>query len=222
VDDHSLLDVQYYIELQRRMVDIFRYVSCHKNNFDTYSIIIESLLIDTCSFFDSMCQTFIRGKSLSGHVFKQESKVSDFKEKVSSSEEFNFADYRTLLEAEFSLSGRKVNLNLYEGALYPNPTLSPPASICGYLIAPFEEWAAGKPSPWWSAFTKLKHDRMNNFNEAKLRNVLNALAAAFIILTLQNETEFKIGAVSLELYDLFFPKYWAFKGRVAVMNFRWA
>ena len=51
---------------------------------------------------------------------------------------------------------------------------------------------------------------MNSFREATLRNALHSLAATFIILTLRNEAEFKAGSVSLELYDLFFPKYWKF------------
>ena len=96
-----------------------------------------------------------------------------------------------------------------------------PDAVSGHLIAAFKEWAAGSSLPWWKAFTALKHDRMSNFREAKLGNVLHSLAAVFIILTLHNETEFKAGSVSLELYDLFFRKYWTFKGRVSVMNFMW-
>ena len=67
------LHVAYFTELQRRLLDIFRYVSCHKDNFDAYSIIIESLLTDSGSFFDSLCQTLIRTRSSSGHHFRQES-----------------------------------------------------------------------------------------------------------------------------------------------------
>lgn len=218
----SLLDIPYYIELQRRILDIFRYVSCHERNFDTYSVILESLLIDTCSFFDSSCQTLIREKSLAGHGFKQEPQVADFKKKVSGSKEFNFADYRQLLEVEFVLSTKKVNLNPYEDALYSNPMHYLPDAISGYIIEPFAEWAAGSASPWWNAFTGLKHNRLSNFREARMRNVIHSLAAVFIILTLRKEAEFKAGSVSLELYELFFPKYWTFKGRVSVMNFMWS
>jgi len=218
-----LLDIPYYIELQRRMVDIFRYVSCHEKNFDTHSVILESLLVDACSFFDSLCQTLIREKSMGGHVFKQESQVVDYKKKVSGSEEFNFGDYRELLEGDFVLSTREVNVNMYEDAFYSNPMHYVPDEISGYLIAPFKQWAAaGTPSPWWKAFTGLKHDRMMNFREANLRNVLYSLAAVFMILTLRNETQFKAGLVSPELYDLFFPKYWMFLGRASVMNFIWS
>lgn len=217
-----LLDIPYYLELQRRMVDIFRYVSCHEKNFDTYSVIMESLLIDTCSFFDSLCQTLIREKSKAGHAFKRESRVGDFKKKVSESEGFCFRDYRELLEGDFVLSKKEINLNLYEDALYSNPMHYLPDAVSGYLMAPFKEWATGSSSPWWKAFTGLKHDRMSNFREAKLRNALHSLAAVFIILTLHNEAEFKAGSVTLELYDLFFPRYWTFKGRVSVMNFMWS
>jgi hypothetical protein len=217
------MDIPYYIELQRRMFDIFRYVSCHEKNFETHSVILESLLVDTCSFFDSLCQTFIREKSGAGHVFKQQSQVGDFKGKLSGSHEFNFGDYRTLLEGDFVLSTKEVNLNPYEDALYSNPMNYAPDKIAGYHIVPFKEWAAdpGK-SPWWRAFTDLKHDRLKNFREAKLRNVIYALAAVFIVLTLQNEAAFKTGSITPELYDLFFPKYWAFKGRVTPGIFMWS
>ena len=116
----------------------------------------------------------------------------------------------------------EVNLNLYEEALYSNPMYYMPDTVSGHLIAPFKEWAAGSSPTWWKAFTALKHDRINHFREAKLRNVLHSLAAVFVVLTLHNEAEFKAGSVSLELYDLFFPKYWTFKGRVSVMNFMWS
>ena len=135
--------------------------------------------------------------------------------------EFNFGDYRQLLEGDFVVSAKEVNLNPYEDALYSNPVHYLPNAVSGHLIAPFKGRATGGISPWWKASTDLKHDRMSSFREAKLRNVLHSLAAVFIILTLRNETEFKAGSVSLELCDLFFPKYWSFKGRVSVMNFMW-
>jgi len=215
------LDIAYYTELQRRVLDIFRYVSCHKDNFGTYSIIMESVLVDTGSFFDSLCQTFIRAMSSSGHRFKQESHIPDFVKKANGSDNFNFTDYRTLLEGEFTLSGRQVNLNPYEGAFYANPTSYAPDKVTGYLIRPFQEWATGAPSPWWRAFTDLKHDRLSNFRQATLGNVIHGLAAVFVVLTLNNEPLFKDGHVAPELYHLFLPKYWEWKGRVFPGNFTW-
>jgi hypothetical protein len=219
----SLLVIPYYLELQRRMLDTFRYVSCHERNFGTYSIVLESLLIDTCSFFDSLCQTFIRKESTAGRGFNEEPRVGQFREKVDSEKDFNFGDYRKLLEGDFVLSAKRVSLNLYEDA-FLDPMHSLPDSNSGYLIAPFLEWASitEDSSPWWTAFTHLKHDRIINSREATLKNALYSLASAFIMLTLTSETDFKTGAVPLEVYNLFFPKYWTFKGRVSVMNFTWS
>jgi hypothetical protein len=218
-----LIDIPYYVELQRRMLDIFRYVSCHETNFDAHSVMVESLLVDTCTFFDSLCQTFIREKSEAGFTFQQESLVDNFNKKVSGtdSSNFNCRDYSNLLEADFVLSKREVNLNTYEDSLILNPTHYHPDKISGYLITPFREWASGGNLPWWGAFTALKHNRLRNFREAKLGNLILAMAAAFIMLTLRNEAEFKAGSITPELYDLFFPKYWTWKGKVSPGNFMW-
>ena len=88
------------------MIDTFRYVSCHENNFETYSIILESLLIETCSFFDSLCQTFIRERSLGGYIFGQECSVNDFKRKVDG-KEIPFWRLPELATATSSWSRRK-------------------------------------------------------------------------------------------------------------------
>lgn len=213
-------DITYFIELQRRVLDIFRYVSCHENNFSTYSILIESVLVDSGSFFDSLCQSFIRAKVTNGHTFWQQPSIVQFSAKVAGEKEFNFGDYRKLLEPEFAMSKKEVRLNPYEG-LYVNPLSLPPANFPGYSIAPFKEWATANPSNWWKAFTALKHDRIANFHEASLRNLIFALAAVFIVLSVYNETEFKDGKVSPVVYDLFCPKYWTFRGRVTVANWMW-
>lgn len=204
--------IPYYLELQRRICNIFRFVSCHEDNFDTYSIMLESLLVDTCSFYDSLCQTFIRQRKLAGHVFRDEASIPDFARKVAGGADFNFADYRSLLQGEFQLSRREVSLNQYEGALNPSPLQSDPRTIQGYLVSPYTEWAQGNPSPWWKAFTALKHDRLANLRHATLRHTIFSMAALFIVLTLSEEAEFKRGRVPGGVYDLFLPKYWNFNG----------
>jgi len=214
-----LIDVPYYVELQRRMFDIFRYVSCHEKNFPTHSVMLESLLIGAASLFDSQCQTFIREKSLAKQAFKREGEVKDFKKKVEGSEDFNCGDYRALLEGDFALSKRTVNLNPYEEAMVLNPMSFDPNKINSYPIGPFKEWSANESLPWWNVFTNLKHDRLKHHKEATLINTILALAASYIILTLQNEVDFKQGHISPELYDLFFPQYWQWHGRTSVMSY---
>ena len=126
------LEMSYYMELQRRVFDIFRYVSCHEANFKTYSIIIESVLVDAGSFFDSQCQTFIRHLVSNGRTFTEADKVKDFTLKAEGRKNFNFGDYRTLLESEFKMSEMSVNLNRYDGAIFANPTHYKPEDVNGF------------------------------------------------------------------------------------------
>lgn len=221
VNQNRYLNIAYYTELQRRMIDIFRYVSCHERNFNTYSIILESLFVDTGAFFDSLCQTLIRTRVSNGQPFKQESIVANLAKKVSGKDNFNISNYRDLLEGDFTLSAKEVNLNPYEDMFFAYPTNYRPDKVTGYLFAPFKEWANNESLPWWKAFTDLKHDRVQNFRAATLGNVIYALAAVFILLTIYNESDFKEGHVALEIYDLFLPKYWQWKGRKMPGQFTW-
>jgi hypothetical protein len=216
-----LIDVPFYIELQRRGFEIFRYLSCHERNFGAHSVALEGLLISTCSFFDSQCQTLIREKAAARHNFRRQAEVDEFDKKVEGRRNFNCGDYRKLLEGDFGLSNRILNLNPHEESMYLNPLSYAPNQINGYSIVPFQEWRADETLDWWNAFTNLKHDRLQHHTEATLINTIRALAATYVMLTLQNEADFKQGHISPELYDLFFPKYWEWDGRIAIMNFRW-
>jgi hypothetical protein len=215
------LDIAYYTELQRRFFETLRFISCHERNFGTYSVVLESLLVDSGSFFDSLSQQWIRDKTALGHQFVQQNSILRFAQKASGQEGFNFGDYRHLLEADFKISTMTVNLNPYEDAYFANPHGYLPDSVSGYDLAPFKEWASGGVSTWWKAFTELKHDRIRNFRSATLGNTVLALAATFIVLTLRNEQNFKSGNVSFEMYELFLPKYWKFNGRLFPGIFTW-
>jgi hypothetical protein len=215
------LEMAYYLELQRRVIDIFRYVSCNETNFKTYSVIIESVLVDAGSFFDSQCQTLIRDFA-SKRKFTEESKVRDFKRKSEGKDNFNFRDYRILLESEFILSTKSVNLNRYDDAFFANPTRHAPDQMNGFLVSPFGNWSrADTSSPWWAAFTNLKHDRLSTFRDATLGAVVSTMAAVFIVLTLHNEAAFKQGRVEPAIYDLFIPKYWKREGTLFPGIFTW-
>lgn len=55
--------------------------------------------------------------------------------------------------------------------------------IDGVIFTPLEFWIQ-KPyqSPkWWKEYNAVKHNRFENFNKANLENVLNALAALYIL-----------------------------------------
>jgi hypothetical protein len=212
------LDFPYYLELQRRLAEVILYVSCHEDNFGTYSIKIENLFVDICAFFDSLCQTFIVDQVTQKYNFINQSSINKFSSKVSGKVFFTMDDYKKLLEKEFDLSSKEINLNIYEDYFQFNTKmLYEPSNIIGYKIKPFDNWANQKSLKWWSAFTKLKHNRLANIKEATLEQTIYSLGATYIILSLKNQNEFKNGNVMDELYEVFYPYYWQAKGRKGTM-----
>lgn len=51
-------------------------------------------------------------------------------------------------------------------------------------LQPFEHWDVNKPKQslfWWRAFDNIKHNRSGNFSDANQKNVLNILAALYLL-----------------------------------------
>lgn len=51
-------------------------------------------------------------------------------------------------------------------------------------LIPFQRWNVAAPAQslfWWSAFDKIKHNRHGNFSDANQKNVLNMLAALYLL-----------------------------------------
>lgn len=216
------LDFPYYLELQRRLEDIFLFVSCHEKNFNTYSVKIENLFVDNCAFFESLCQAFILEKFEEKHKFKFGNNITDLEKKIYGEKHFSIVDYRILLDNEFQLSQKELNLNTYEDDYFGNPQgIDLPAKINGFKIKPLDEWGKDKNPLWWLSYTKLKHNRLKNIKNATLRNLIHSIGATYLILTLKNEDKFKKGKVPVEVYNVFYPKFWSFKGRVSVGIVRW-
>src|SRR5262252_9975548 len=99
-------DLIYYIDLQRRLQDVFLYVSCDEDNFNVYSVKIEGILIETCSFFDSLCQVFIQNLIKKNHKFTKENEIEEIHKKLDTQnrrKHFNIQDYEKLLNVDFYL-----------------------------------------------------------------------------------------------------------------------
>lgn len=81
---------------------------------------------------------------------------------------------------------RQVILRAHESI--PHETVD--IRIHGLTLQPWANWAPGDnaTSPdWWKANNGIKHDRTENYHEASLKNVLNAVAGLFVLLTFHHE-----------------------------------
>jgi hypothetical protein len=72
---------------------------------------------------------------------------------------YNLKDYSELVENDLDL---EVAISLFtdQSILFLNP---------------FSNWTKAPPT-WWSAYNKLKHDRLNNYNESTYENAIHAMA----------------------------------------------
>lgn len=204
------LDIQYYIELQKRLKEIFLFVSCNKENNDVYSIKIENLFVDSCAFFDSLSQTFIREKRemISEKTAKE---IKKFNPKISGKEHFNMGDYRLILEELFQMSEKEIILNSYDEDFREFKKFRGLKEGEGYRIKPLAEWKEGKAPEWWNNFTSLKHDRLKNIKLANFESLIDSLGTVFVILAYRNEAAFKSGEIPDEVYDVFYPTFWTKK-----------
>lgn len=85
-----------------------------------------------------------------------------------------------------SSSKKKGNIKKYADEIlkdYPNITKQGVIGN-GIRIIPFECWdieKAAQSLEWWKAYNSVKHERINNFNKANLKNVFYSLGALFIL-----------------------------------------
>jgi len=51
----------------------------------------------------------------------------------------------------------------------------------GLTLTPWNKWRTETQPLWWRAYTKVKYERQEHFAEANLKNVLNAVAALYVL-----------------------------------------
>lgn len=66
----------------------------------------------------------------------------------------------------------------------------------GLSFTPWINWSKDAPPFWWAANNKVKHHRYDNFNQATLKQALNAAAALFSIVLHFYRDEAKEGLLS--------------------------
>jgi hypothetical protein len=59
----------------------------------------------------------------------------------------------------------------------------------GRVQTPWSAWSGASNPVWWYAYNKVKHERDSHFNLATLRNVLDAVAALFVIVLYAHNAE---------------------------------
>lgn len=86
----------------------------------------------------------------------------------------NIHDYRKL-DSAMKLSDYEVKINIWQEN--------------NKIVSPFSAWKSNKILGWYRAYNDVKHDRKQNFSEASLSNMIEAVCAVLVILFAQFDIE---------------------------------
>ena len=50
-----------------------------------------------------------------------------------------------------------------------------------FCLIPWEDWNKSKNPDWWKSYNNVKHKRNDNFQNANLKNTINAVAGLFCL-----------------------------------------
>lgn len=148
--------LQRYRPIEDRMINSFRYVSCHPNNRNTFSYEYASILRDAGSVFGSVMDRLVR-------------------ESVSVSRQLDIRDYRKWLIREVE--------NVHMIATEISFSLRPRA-VEGLLLPFLPLRDEDSRLDWWDAYNDVKHSDIDRFKVGNFENALNSMAALAILLTL--------------------------------------
>jgi hypothetical protein len=153
VDEFQTSSIIYwYEELEERLIEFLKFFPFIPPNKDVSSPRIAGVVTETCHILDSLFREVSNPKET-------------IKGKTKKKEKLDVRDYAELYAKRFNLSATKSLM-----------FVSPPQ----YVI-PFKEWeplttgGVYKALPWWSAYNRLKHSRIENIKHATLENAVNSL-----------------------------------------------
>lgn len=90
-----------------------------------------------------------------------------------------------LLCEQVAPAAPRANINDYKAALLPAIGELPDIEVFvpryGLSFKPWSNWAGQQNPLWWRSYNKVKHERDAHFNQATLKNALNALGALLTV-----------------------------------------
>jgi len=144
----------YYLELENDLFDTESYVTIEEDNYKTYSIKYAKIYLSICSEIDCLLKEICRNINPSTNA----DKINLYYPIITTS----FENFK-----QEAIYYKKQKIELY----------------------PWEGWEESASPKWWTYYNKVKHQRLEKepstnipyYKFANLENVLNALAALYVV-----------------------------------------
>ena len=151
----------HYLSLEQSILEISEYISINKDNFQCYSFKNMQLFFAVCSEIDSIFK----------HI--QRNIYSD----ITDGKNLNIVKNIAMLREVFPIvSETRITTNINGSVIEFKPFQK---LFSDYMQKNSKN--KEKPSSWWQQYNDVKHQRLDNFNKANLKNLLESLSALHIL-----------------------------------------
>lgn len=160
---HADVAIESFLELENRLADFVRAVPLDAAHLRTYSPVLASLLLDSCSFIEATLKSTMdnaRYDAIPGIAAIRAKRVAVAPPYLT------INDLRTVFRADAFYLKRVWFLPRAQGSF------------------PWYEWRrpAVRHPAWWRAYNSVKHDQFENATDARYGDTVHSLEAAFLVL----------------------------------------
>jgi hypothetical protein len=154
-----------YQKLESELVDLSFYIAFTESNLQTYSIKIADLLLRTVSECENIMSAICKREGI------------QFRRSF-----VKFQEYLDKLNQIYMLNAKIVHF-IYKNADVVNCISKTP-------FYQEEETLNRNITDWYNAYNKIKHDRVDNFEKANLKNLIEAMSGLFLLNIIHADEEF--------------------------------
>lgn len=189
-----------YLFLEEKLIDTEKYVSFDKKNFKTYSNVFEELLVVICGEIEAVLKewTVLEDGSI-GTLLTE------------------------LLGKKQGSFNRTIYLKLTTIKLKPFNKLYDLIQINKGGSNILKGFDASNHLYWWNSYNKIKHNKVKNKKKANLKNVLESLAALYILESLRIKDIYNEAVINnrtdKEIYDCPYKPSLLFDSDIETINF---
>lgn len=150
----------HYLSLEKSLLEISEYIAITKDNYQCYSFKNMQLFYAVCSEIDSIFKHIRRNLGLEG----------------TGKGNINIEDNITMLDDSFPVVRDTLVVTNINGCTLETQPFK-------RLFADYIDKAKAqkKEKSWWQQYNAVKHQRLNNFDKANLKNILESLSALHIL-----------------------------------------
>ena len=146
--------VRAYLSIEKTLQDIFDYIEPADRNKDVFSHELYALLLRACTEVEANFKSILVANGVSG------------------SDHFNMGNYKKIEESS-KLSKYEVTFPFWRKL---------DGSMSSLEMIPFESFQLGNSPEWYVSYNNVKHNRDSKFENASLKNCMNAVAAILVLL----------------------------------------